>query len=490
MSSQTAADALHLVFVPFVAPGHINPMVDIARLFAAHGIKSTIITTPSNAILCRSSVEKNALFGLPIHFRTVELPGTLVGLPDGIENMADITHPDMAATLSGALVLTRDSIESVLRDIKPDCLVGDIFYPCLADLAYQLKIPRLEFHGGNSFHRCVEHCLMMYAPHKTVSSDSEPFMVPGLPDEIQMTRLQLPDWITTTGPLPEWANHLAAAKKNCYGTILNTFASLEPGYEDFSKNSLGVKSWSVGPVSLWSDKLCNLNFRSGRVAVDEYENINNWLDARTMGSVIYVCFGSLIKVPVAQFRELALGLESCGSPFILVVRKSVGSDGEENLPDGFEQRTKERGNGYIIHGWAPQLLILKHPAVGGFVTHCGWNSIIEGASYGVPMVTWPQSGEQFYNEKLVTDVLKIGVPVGMSQWSNWTTNSIPELIKRDKIHKAITILMNKGDDSEAIKQRAKEIANAANKAVNSNGTSQTNLMNLIDELKSLKHNAE
>ena len=71
-----------------------------------------------------------------------------------------------------------------------------------------------------------------------------------------------------------------------------------------------------------------------------------------------------------------------------------------------------KGKGLIIRGWAPQVLILDHEAVGGFMTHCGWNSTIESIAAGVPMVTWPLYAEQFCNEKLVKDVLKIGVDVG------------------------------------------------------------------------------
>ena len=74
------------------------------------------------------------------------------------------------------------------------------------------------------------------------------------------------------------------------------------------------------------------------------------------------------------------------------------------------------GTGLIIRGWAPQVLILDHEAIGAFVTHCGWNSTLEGITAGKPMVTWPIFAEQFYNEKLVTDVLKTGVGVGVKEW--------------------------------------------------------------------------
>ncbi|XVF45100.1 hypothetical protein PTKIN_Ptkin02bG0178800 [Pterospermum kingtungense] len=119
----------------------------------------------------------------------------------------------------------------------------------------------------------------------------------------------------------------------------------------------------------------------------------------------------------AQLIEIALGLEASGQHFIWVVRKQNNNNGNDDcLPEGFEERVE--GHGLIIRGWAPQMLILDHEAVGGFVTHCGWNSILEGITAGVPMVTWPLSAEQFLNEKLVTNVLKIGIVVGINKTAN------------------------------------------------------------------------
>ncbi|KAA0031313.1 scopoletin glucosyltransferase-like [Cucumis melo var. makuwa] len=101
------------------------------------------------------------------------------------------------------------------------------------------------------------------------------------------------------------------------------------------------------------------------------------------------------------------------------------------------------GKGIIIRGWAPQVLILDHPAVGGFITHCGWNSTLEGVVAGVPMVTWPVAAEQFYNEKLVTEVLKIGVGVGVQKW----VRTIGDFINSEVVEKKIGRIME-GEEAE------------------------------------------
>ncbi|PRQ23115.1 putative flavonol 3-O-glucosyltransferase [Rosa chinensis] len=133
-----------------------------------------------------------------------------------------------------------------------------------------------------------------------------------------------------------------------------------------------------------------------------------------------------------------------------------------------------------MRGWAPQLLILEHEATGAFVTHCGWNSILEGVSAGVPMITWPVSGEQFYNEKLVTELLRIGVAVGAEKWATFGEESV----KREAIEKAVAEIMV-GDEAEEMRSRAKALREMASRAVEEGGSSYRDLTALIEELKSL-----
>ncbi|KAK4343074.1 hypothetical protein RND71_038890 [Anisodus tanguticus] len=119
---------------------------------------------------------------------------------------------------------------------------------------------------------------------------------------------------------------------------------------------------------------------------------------------------SLSRLPTSQMKELALGLESSKRPFIWAVKHISDEFGKWLNEDNFEERVQKQE--ILILGWAPQVLILSHPSVGGFLTHCGWNSTIEGISSGLLMITWPLFAEQFCNDRLIVNVLEIGAKAG------------------------------------------------------------------------------
>lgn len=132
----------------------------------------------------------------------------------------------------------------------------------------------------------------------------------------------------------------------------------------------------------------------------------------------------------------------------------------------------------IIRGWAPQVVILEHPAIGAFVTHCGWNSMLEGICAGVPMVTWPLYAEQFYNEKLGTEVLRIGISVGSKKWQRVAIQEVAA----ESVTEALRGVME-GEAANEMRSRAKCYKDMARKAVEEGGSSHIGLSALIDELK-------
>jgi flavonol-3-O-L-rhamnoside-7-O-glucosyltransferase len=189
----------------------------------------------------------------------------------------------------------------------------------------------------------------------------------------------------------------------------------------------------------------------------------HWLELQKPCSVVYVNFGSLAHTTLAQLTEIGLGLEASGKAFVWVIKAGdKSSDVEEWLSNGFEERVSDRG--LIIKGWAPQMMILSHPAVGCFLTHCGWNSTLESICTGVPMITWPHIADQFLNEMLIAEILKIGVKIGVEDPNKWTTDREDNkendvMVKRDDVAKVVSHLT---DGGEEIKERARERGSSFN----------------------------
>lgn len=151
------------------------------------------------------------------------------------------------------------------------------------------------------------------------------------------------------------------------------------------------------------------------------------------------------------------------------------------MVENFEERIKRRG--LVIKGWAPQVLILSHPAIKGFLTHCGWNSTIESMSCGVPMITWPMFAEQFFNEKLIVEVLRIGVKIGVEIPVRWgEEKKVGVLVHKVQVANAVEKLMDGGEEGEMRRNKAKELGLVARRTMEENGTSRINILNLIQDL--------
>jgi len=492
MESQQSNNQLHVVFYPFPSPGHMNPMIDTARLFAKHGVNVTIITTHANASRFQKSIDSDISLGYSIKTQLIQFPSAQVGLPDGIENMKDGTSYEINCRISLGLSMLRDPIEALLQALQPDCIVTDMMHPWTVDVAAKLGIPRIHYYVSSYFANCATHLIMKHRPQDNLVSDTQKFTIPCFPHTIEMTPLQLPVWIRTKNPHSYYFEEIFESQKRSYGTLYNSFHELESDYEKLNNTTVGIKLWSVGPVSSWANKDDEKKGNRGHTEElgKELEWLN-WLNSKQNESVLYVSFGSLTRLDNAQIVEIAHGLENSGHNFIWVLKKKERDESENTFLQDFEERMKKREKGYIIWNWAPQLLILDHPATGGIVTHCGWNSVLESLNSGLPMITWPMFGDQFYVEKLLVDVLKIGVSVGAKENKVWTrTSSENVVVKREEIAKAVEILMGSGQDSKEMRMRAKKLSDAAKRSIEEGGHSYTNLIQLIDELKSLKKSKE
>ncbi|XP_051130147.1 UDP-glycosyltransferase 86A1-like [Andrographis paniculata] len=162
-----------------------------------------------------------------------------------------------------------------------------------------------------------------------------------------------------------------------------------------------MPTYAIGPTNFFS-----MNNAFSNDLLSETD-CTEWLNSKPPGSVLYVSFGSLVTIGKEVVRETAEGIRLSRVSFLWAIRPGATDDGETNaLPAGFQDGVKDRG---LIVPWCDQSAVLSHPAVGAFVTHCGWNSILESMWHGVPMICYPVLYDQPTNRKLVVDDWKVGI---------------------------------------------------------------------------------
>ncbi|KAL9317071.1 hypothetical protein ACSQ67_013588 [Phaseolus vulgaris] len=478
------SEKLKAIFLPSITKSHLFPVVDLARIFAMHGVDVTIITTPANAAVFQSSVDRDASRGSSIRTHLVKLPH-VAGVPEGVETINFSIARDIAMKLLEAFSKTLETqFPQLFHQFKPDFIVSDMFHTWSVDAAAEFGIPRLIYVGGSYFAHCAVNSLERFEPHKKVDSEDQSFLIPGLPYNLEMTRSQIPQGFKTPTHFSSLVKRAKESEKRSYGSLLKSFYAFEGPYEELYREIRGTKSWNVGPISSWVNQ--DASDKSARGHGKEVEEgLLSWLDSKQKGSVVYVCFGSMKNsFSGTQIAEIAHGLEDCGHDFIWVVGE-IDEGQSRALVEEFEKRVEASKKGYLIWGWAPQLLILEHPAVGGMVTHCGMNTVMETVDAGLPMVTWPLYAEQFFNERLLVDVLKIAVAVGAKECKDWGDFG-NEIVGREKIAEAIGLLMGGGEECEEVRKRVKALSEEAKKAIQIGGSSYNSLKDVIQEMKSLK----
>eukprot|EP00268_Persea_americana_P006396 TRINITY_DN12314_c0_g1_i5.p1 TRINITY_DN12314_c0_g1~~TRINITY_DN12314_c0_g1_i5.p1 ORF type:complete len:520 (+),score=92.47 TRINITY_DN12314_c0_g1_i5:73-1632(+) len=484
----------HFLMIPVMAQGHMIPMMDMAKLLAQRGAVITFITTPLNATRLRTTVDRT-VNSSDLQIRLVELrfPCLEAGLPNGCENIDMIPFAaDMKKKFFVAIEMLQQPVEKLLQEHEhplPSCMISDMSISWTSEIAQKFCIPRLVFHGTSSFSLLCSYNVRHCNAHESVGSESEPFLIPGLPHRIEITKAQLPSSFVTNSDMKHLYDKIRKAESSADGVVLNSFDELEMEYADMYRKATGKRTWSVGPVSLCNKETLDKVNRGNKTSINEDQCLS-WLNSRSPKSVIYVCFGSMCPLSTAQLIEIGLGLEALNRSFIWTIKSGKKlAEIDQWLSEEFEERIKDRG--LIIRGWAPQILILSHPSTGGFLTHCGWNSTSEAICAGLPMITWPLFAEQFLNEKMIVNILEIGVSVGVKMGIKWGTGQeedAVEAVKMEEIRKVIERLMDEGEEGEMRRKRAREFGVKAKRAMEEGGgSSYINMTHLIEDAMELSN---
>uniref|UniRef100_A0A0A9BT20 Tudor domain-containing protein n=1 Tax=Arundo donax TaxID=35708 RepID=A0A0A9BT20_ARUDO len=479
---------LHFLLVPLVAQGHIIPMVDLARLLAAHGARVTVVTTPVNAERNRATVDCARRAGLDVELAEIAFPGPELGLPEGMENIDLLVDKEKYLLFFHAIWRMDAPLEAYVRSLprRPDCLVADSCNPWTAGVCDRLGIPRLVLHCPSAYFLLAVHNLTKHGVYDRVTDEMETFEVPDFPVHAVGSKATFRGFFQWPHVEKEQRDVLDA-EATADGLLINTFRDIEGAFVDGYAAALSRRTWAIGPTCA-STMDADAKARRGNRADVDAGLVVSWLDARPPASVLYISFGSIAHLPAKQLIELARGLEASKRPFVWAMKEAKSNaDVQAWLADeGFEERVKDRG--LLVRGWAPQVTILSHPAVGGFLTHCGWNATLEAISHGVPPLTWPYFADQFSSERLLVEVLGVGVRSGVTV----PVMNVPEeaegvQVRSADVEKAVAELMDEGPDGEARRARAKELAAKARAAMEEGGSSHADLTDMIRYVAELSH---
>ncbi|KAF9671326.1 hypothetical protein SADUNF_Sadunf12G0035700 [Salix dunnii] len=247
MASQS--HQLHFVLFPMIAQGHMIPMFDIARMLARHGVIVTIVTTQLNANRFAIPLARAAESGLHIRAVEVQFSCQETGLPNEIENFDMLPSLGLGYELFVAANTVQEPVERLFEGLtpRPSCIISDMLLHYTSNVAIKFGIPRISFIGFSCFCTLCIHNIEIYKALESVNSESELFVVPGLPDHIELASSHLPAAVID---LKDFSARVSDAEMLRYGFIINSFEELEPAYVQEYKRVTGGKVWCVGPVSL------------------------------------------------------------------------------------------------------------------------------------------------------------------------------------------------------------------------------------------------
>ncbi|KAJ0973883.1 hypothetical protein J5N97_015848 [Dioscorea zingiberensis] len=455
----------HALLLPLPAQGHVLPLMELAHRMVSHGFTITFINTHFNHARLLSAMPTTYNTNPSINF---------ISIPDGLQPGDDRYH---VANLCKALITIMPlHLEEIIINMmhkqpeqdKPTCLIADQAMAWAFNVAKKNGLRTAAFWPASAATftsiRNVPKLIQDGIIHEHDGSAKTPGVIfrlsPGIPP-MNVNHLfwnrQLDS--ESNKVIFHCINTNKDSIKNVEFVVCNSFYEAEKPEFDYLNTS---KILPIGPLLS-----CQRFGKPAGLFWSADTTCKAWLDEQDVNSVIYVAFGSLATVDERQFQELALGLELTGRPFLWVVRPDFTGKAIIDLLKGLEDRIGGRG---MVVEWSPQQEVLAHPAVSCFMSHCGWNSTMEGVSNGVPFLCWPCFGDQHLNQTYICDVWKIGLKMNPDENNMITKEQI-----KDKVEELL-------DDGE-MKKRALAMKEIAIKGIEKGGSSFENFNTFISAMQ-------
>ncbi|KAE8726741.1 UDP-glycosyltransferase 72B3 [Hibiscus syriacus] len=453
----------HIAILPSPGMGHLIPLVEFAKRFVnQHVFTATFVIPTADS---PTKAQKSALDSLPSSIDYVFLPPVdLSDLPQDAK-----IETVISSTVARSLSFLRDTFKSLVAKTKLVAMVVDLFGTDAFDVAKEFNLSPYVFYPSTAMALSLFlHLMKLDSMVSCEYGDLPEVRIPGC---IPINGNELLDPVQDRkNDAYKWVLHHAKRYRLADGIMVNSFLDMEGGaLKVLQENEPGKPPvYPVGPL----------------VTVDlsnkaDGSDCLKWLDDQPHGSVLYVSFGSGGTLSSDQLNELAMGLEMSEERFLWVIRSPndkvsnaafFSAESQKDpfnfLPKGFLERTK--GRGLVVPSWAPQAQVLSHGSTGGFLTHCGWNSTLESVAFGVPLIAWPLYAEQKMNAAMLTEDTRVALRLKPDDTG---------LICRDDIAKTVKGLME-GEEGKDVRNRMKDLKEAAAKALSQNGSS-TNALSQV-----------
>ncbi|KAI3844658.1 hypothetical protein MKX03_026760 [Papaver bracteatum] len=473
MESSRRTKIQHVVVMPYPGRGHINPMMNFCKLLTTKfldidDLRITFVVTEEWLGFIESSVSESRL---PPQIRLRSIPNVI---PSEL-----VRGLDLGGFFVAVQTKMEDPFEKLLDQLQQDgdpatvvtTVIADVTLPWAVYVANRRNVQVVSLWPMSPSVFSIYHHIDLLAEngHYPVDFSSEcgdelvdyiagvsPIRLADMPSVLK--RFAQPFLSSVKESIA------AACKAKCL--LFTTYHELETQVIESLMKILPLPVYSVGPSIPLSAALEDETHNNVNRAEHYYLD---WLDSQPENSVLYVSFGSFLSASSEQMEEILAGLDESGHT------KSSAADGDA---DNILTSTRS-----FVVPWCDQLRVLCHSSVGGFWTHCGWNSTLEAVYAGVPMLTFPVAMDQITNSKLIVDDWKIGMKVMKEVGTD-------KVVKRDEIAMTVKKFMNSnGEDEESIEMRtrANEFKESCRQALAKGGSSTTNLDNFIRNILQYQH---
>ncbi|XP_049387635.1 gallate 1-beta-glucosyltransferase 84A24-like [Solanum stenotomum] len=473
-SQNTKSSLVHIFLVSFPGQGNVNPFLRLAKRLASKGMLVTF-SAPEHVGKEMRAVDVNLIIDQPtpygdgmIRFEFFE---------DGPSNQSIIEDFDLRMKMleqAGRRNLTKILKKQDDEGRPVSCIVNNPFFPWVCEIAESLGIPNaLLWVQSCACFSIYYHYNFNLVPFPSELEPEKDVLLPNMP---VLKYDDLPTFLLHSSGFESVLKRIMLDQFNIlskpFCILVDSFQELEEEVVRHMSKICPIRT--IGPL-LFNDPKIISTIRGDCTKIEE--DCIEWLDSRPTSSVVYISFGSVAVPDQEQTDEIAFGLLNSGISFLWVMKPPPAYSVFQPvvLPDGFLSKVGGRGK---IVTWCPQEQVLSHPSVAFFLTHCGWNSSMEAFSSGVPIMAYPQWGDQATNAKYLVDVFKMGIR--LSRGENGS-----KIIAREEIEKCLREATSDDSKVAEMKENAHKWKKQAEEAVAERGSSAINIQAFVDELKNI-----